>query len=377
MYYVVLSYMTSDGKRKQPWFPTGLSEKGNKRKAEELLNKYRKEFVPPVEVYESDLSPDMLFADYMEMWLEIIKTSITPVTFSSYTFMVKKKIAPYFRKLGVTLRQLEARHIQKFYIHELKTISASSVVHEHANIHKALKYAVKIDLIPNNPSDKVEKPKKDKYIAEYYTQQDLQKFFEVTKDHPYGLIFQFTAFYGLRRGEAVGLKWSAIDFERNTFTIRHTVTVVRNNGKNELIKADRAKTKSSLRTLPLADVFKEKLLKLKEQQKHNKELCGDCYNKEFEEYVFVDAIGNLFHPNNVSDSFRKLLAKNGLKHIRFHDLRHSCASLLLDRGVEMKAVQEWLGHSDIGTTANIYSHLEFKSKIASANAISDVLDIPV
>lgn len=148
-----------------------------------------------------------------------------------------------------------------------------------------------------------------------------------------------------------------------TLSDRHTVTVVRNNGKNELIKADRAKTKSSLRTLPLADVFKEKLLKLKEQQKHNKELCGDCYNKEFEEYVFVDAIGNLFHPNNVSDSFRKLLAKNGLKHIRFHDLHHSCASLLLDRGVEMKAVQEWLGHSNIGTTANIYSHLEFKSKL--------------
>ena len=89
-------------------------------------------------------------------------------TFSSYTQMVKGKIAPYFRNTGLTLDGIQAKHIQSFYLHELKTVSPGTVIHYHANIHKALKYAVKMDLIPFNPADKVERPKKQRYIADYY-----------------------------------------------------------------------------------------------------------------------------------------------------------------------------------------------------------------
>lgn len=165
----------------------------------------------------------MLFADYMELWLEVVRNSIEKTTFSSYTQMVKGKIVPYFRKTGVKLGELQARHIQSFYLYELKTVSASTVIHEHANIHKALKYAVKMDLIPYNPADKVERPKKQKYIADYYRLEELEQLFEATKDHPYSLLIQITAFYGLRRSEALGLRWDAIDFERNTITIRHSL----------------------------------------------------------------------------------------------------------------------------------------------------------
>ena len=375
-YYMVLSYTDSDGKRKQPWIPPGLPVKGNKKRAEKMLIETRQTYVPPVSSGNGHLSADMLFADYMETWLEIIRGSVEKTTFSSYTQMVKKKITPYFRDTGLTLGSIQAKHIQSFYVYELKSVSASTVIHEHANIHKALKYAVKMDLIPFNPADKVERPKKQKYIADYYRLDELEKLFEVTKDHPYSLLIQMTAFYGLRRSEALGLKWDAIDFERNTITIRHIVTETEVDGKSVIISEDRAKTKSSLRSLPLVGHFREKLLELKEQQKENKRVCGNCYSYDYDGYIFVDAMGTIFNPNAVTENFSKILKRNGLRHIRFHDLRHSCASLLLANDVPMKQIQEWLGHSDISTTANIYSHLDYKSKITSANVMDNVLALP-
>ena len=322
-YYMVLSYLDANGKRKQPWFPTGLPIKNNKKRAEKMLLELRQTYVPPAKHKSNgELSADMLFADFMELWLEVVRNSIEKTTFSSYTQMVKGKIAPYFRKTGVKLGELQARHIQSFYLYELKTVSASTVIHEHANIHKALKYAVKMDLIPYNPADKVERPKKQKYIADYYRLEELEQLFEATKDHPYSLLIQITAFYGLRRSEALGLRWDAIDFERNTITIRHIVTNAKIDGKYEIVREDRAKTKSSLRSLPLVDNIREKLLALKEQQKENKRICGNCYNREYDGYVFVDVMGNIFNPRNLSSNFSKLLELKGLRHIRFHDLRH-------------------------------------------------------
>ena len=322
-YYMVLSYLDANGKRKQPWFPTGLPIKNNKKRAEKMLLELRQTYVPPAEHKSNgELSADMLFADFMELWLGVVRNSIEKTTFSSYTQMVKGKIAPYFRKTGIKLGELQARHIQSFYLYELKTVSASTVIHEHANIHKALKYAVKMDLIPYNPADKVERPKKQKYIADYYRLEELEQLFEATKDHPYSLLIQITAFYGLRRSEALGLRWDAIDFERNTITIRHIVTNAKIDGKYEIVREDRAKTKSSLRSLPLVDNIGEKLLALKEQQKENKRICGNCYNREYDGYVFVDVMGNIFNPRNLSSNFSKLLELKGLRHIRFHDLRH-------------------------------------------------------
>ena len=322
-YYMVLNYTDANGKRRQPWIPTGLPAKGNKRRAEKLLLDTRKSFVPPVVSKENeDISSDMLFADYMELWLEIIRSSVEKTTFSSYTQMVKGKIAPYFRNTGLTLDGIQAKHIQSFYLHELKTVSPGTVIHYHANIHKALKYAVKMDLIPFNPADKVERPKKQRYIADYYRQEELERLLEASKDHPYSLLIQMTAFYGLRRSEALGLKWDAIDFERDTITIKHIVTNAKIDGKCEIVCADRAKTKSSLRSLPLVSNIREKLLVLREQQKENRRVCGNCYSKKYDGYVFVDAMGNIFNPRSVTANFSKLLEQNGLRHIRFHDLRH-------------------------------------------------------
>ena len=376
-YYMVLSYLDANGKRKQPWFPTGLPIKNNKKRAEKMLLELRQTYVPPAEHKSNgELSADMLFADYMELWLEVVRNSIEITTFSSYTQMVKGKIVLYFRKTGVKLGELQARHIQSFYLYELKTVSASTVIHEHANIHKALKYAVKMDLIPYNPADKVERPKKQKYIADYYRLEELEQLFEATKDHPYSLLIQITAFYGLRRSEALGLRWDAIDFEQGTISVKRTVTSTIIDGKYQEFEQQSAKTKSSLRTLPLIGSFREYFMQVKEAQELNKQVCGNCYNYEYDGFVFVDELGERMRVEYLTNAFPKFLESHGLRRMRFHDLRHSCASLLLANGVPLKHIQEWLGHSDFTTTANIYAHLDYKSKITSAQAMETGLALP-
>ena len=137
----------------------------------------------------------------------------------------------YFREKEVTLKNLTAKDIQEFYLRELERVSASSVIHYHANIHKALKYAVKIDLIDVNPADKVERPKKDRYVGSFYDADEVNALFEAAKGSKLELPILFGAFYGLRRSEAIGLKWDAIDFDQNTITIRHTVTSCDLDGK--------------------------------------------------------------------------------------------------------------------------------------------------
>ena len=254
-------------------------------------------------------------------------------------------------------------------------MSASSVIHYHANIHKALKYAVRLDLIPSNPADKVERPKKDHFVGSFFDADEVNRLFEVSKGTKLELPILFGAFYGLRRSEVIGLKWDAIDFENDTIIIKHTVTSVNLDSKHIIVAADTTKTKSSMRTLPLVQFVKNRLLAIKAEQDNNRRLCGRSYNKEYLGYVCINEIGDLIKPHYVTEQFPKLLEANGFRHIRFHDLRHSCASLMLANGVPMKQIQEWLGHSDFSTTANIYAHLDYSSKLSSADAMLTGLGI--
>ena len=362
-YYIILNLTDSAGKRKPKWISTGLTIKGNKKRAEQMLMEERRKYA------NAKTGDDVLFADFMEQWLEIVKSTVSIPTYSSYVNAVKSIIAPYFRKKKILLRDLQAHDIQMFYQEQLQRVKASSVIHYHANIHKALKYAVKNDMIPSNPADKVERPKQDKFYGNFYDRDELNKLFEAVAGTKLELPVLLGAFYGMRRREIVGLKWSAIDFEQNTITISHTVTSCNLDGKCVIVAKDTTKTKSSRRTLPLVPYFHEKLLAVKAQQERNQKLCGRSYNREFLEYICVDDIGDRFKPNYITSQFPKLLERNGFRKIRFHDLRHSCASLLLASGVPMKHIQEWLGHSDFSTTANIYAHLDYSSKLTSASAM--------
>ena len=364
-YYIILNLTDANGKRKPKWISTKLPVKGNKKRAEQLLMEERKRYSQPTKSKDDDI----LFADFMEQWLDVVKGSITTVTYSSYANMVKVIIAPYFREKNITLKGLQSKDIQDFYQEQLNRVKASTVIHYHANIHKALKYAVKLELISNNPADRVERPKQEKFQGSFYSSEELNDLFDAVAGTRLELAVLLGAFYGLRRSEIVGLKWDAIDFKKNTITINHTVTSCNLDGKCVVLAKDTTKTKSSRRTLPLVPFFRDKLLNIKSQQEANKKLCGRSYNKDYLDYIYVDEIGDRIKPNYITGQFPKLLEKQGFRRIRFHDLRHSCASLLLASGVPMKNIQEWLGHSDFSTTANIYAHLDYSSKLTSASAM--------
>ena len=168
-----------------------------------------------------------------------------------------------------------------FHQEQLQRVKPASVIHYHANIHKALKYAVKNDMIPTNPADKVERPKQDKFYGSFYDKEELNKLFEAVAGTKLELPVLLGAFYGLRRSEIVGLKWSAVDFEQNTITINHTVTSCNLDGKCVIVAKDTTKTKSSRRTLPLVPYFHEKLLAVKAQQEKIKSYVGAPIIKNF------------------------------------------------------------------------------------------------
>ena len=373
-YYAVLNYRNAGGQRKTKWIALGLPEKGNKRKAEAELARLRAEFEPPKEV--GDLSSDMLFADYLLEWLEVAKGRLAVATYSSYAAMIKKPVGPYFRQRNLTLRELEARHLQMFYSEMLRKVKPNTVIHYHAIIHSALKYAVKTDMLVQNVADKVDRPKKNSFQPVFLSAEEMQKMFEALRGTKLELPVLVAAFYGFRRGEVLGLKWDAIDFERGTISVIRTVTTITLDGKQTEIEQQSAKTKSSLRTLPLIGSFREYFLQVKEAQELNKQICGNCYNHEYDGFVFVDELGERMRANYLTSAFPKFLESHGLRRMRFHDLRHSCASLLLANGVPLKHIQEWLGHSDFTTTANIYAHLDYKSKITSAQAMETGLALP-
>ena len=373
-YYAVLNYRNAGGQRKTKWISLGLPEKGNKRKAEAELARLRAEFEPPKEV--GDLSSDMLFADYLLEWLEIAKGRLAVATYSSYAAMIKRPVGPYFRQRNLTLRELEARHLQMFYSEMLRKVKPNTVIHYHAIIHSSLKYAVKTDMLVQNVADKVDRPKKNSFQPVFLSAEEMQKMFKALWGTKLELPVLVAAFYGFRRGEVLGLKWDAIDFERGTISVIRTVTTITLDGKQTEIEQQSAKTKSSLRTLPLIGSFREYFMQVKEAQELNKQVCGNCYNHEYDGFVFVDELGERMRANYLTSAFPKFLEDHGLRRMRFHDLRHSCASLLLANGVPLKHIQEWLGHSDFTTTANIYAHLDYKSKITSAQAMETGLALP-
>jgi integrase len=283
---------------------------------------------------------------------------------------VQKAIAPYFRERGILLRELTADDINDFYTEQLERIKAISVHKYHANISKALKHAVKKGLIPYSVMDQVIRPKPERFVGKFLKQSEAIKLFDAVKGHRLELGVMLGAFYGLRRAEIIGLRWESIDFEANAITIEHTVTEADVDGKKILIADDTTKSKASFRTLPLVPGFRAKLLAIRDEQEQNRKLCGKSYNKAEAQYIYTDALGNRLRPAYLTNAFPDFMVRNGFRRLRFHDLRHSCASLLLANGVPLKQIQEWLGHSDFAITANTYAHLEFNSKLASAQAMT-------
>ena len=374
-YYAVISTKDEYGKYKKIWINTGFDKKGNKKKAEQKLNEILYEYnngevIQNKQNNNLDNSNDILFGDYLKQWLTTIQNKVEEVTYSDYISKINT-LAKYFNDKKIYLKELKPYHIQDYYNY-LRNLgrSGNTAIHFHVLMREALQSAVKQELIEKNIADFVDRPRKEKYQAKFYNKQELKELFDCIKGDPLEAIIHITAFYGLRRSEVIGLKWSAIDFDNKVIKINHKV--VRANRK--LIGKNKMKNATSNRTLPLIPHIEEILLKEKEKQEQNKALFGNCYNTNYLDYVCVNQMGGLISPDYLTQHFRVIQISHNLKQIRFHDLRHSCASLMLANNVPMKQIQEWLGHSTFQTTADIYAHLDYSSKISSANTISNALD---
>ena len=329
-YHMVLNYVDEYGKRHTPSKSTGLTVKGNKKRAEKMLSEARAAKEAELEARAIERSTGkapigtILFTAFLLGWLEMTKKNVEETTYGAYSMGIKSKIIPYFEEHhpGLALQDVTPKHIQDYYTYELTVRGVSANTHRHANIRKALQYAFKLGLIDSNPADRIERPKKEKFVGSFYEEDELNHLFEVVRGDPIELGVILGAFYGLRRSEAVGLKWDAIDFKKKTITIRHTVTQATIDGKSKIIQKDRTKTKASYRSLPLVPPFEELLHRLKAEQELNRKLCGKSYCRKFADYIYVNEICELVKPGYITQHFPLILQKNGMRKIRFHDLRH-------------------------------------------------------
>lgn len=371
-YMVINTY--ENGKRKMKWVATGLSEKGNKRKAEQMLrdtlHQYEKEAISP-----KQRGSEIRCADYLRYWLKTMERRVDVVTLQAYTLLMNRHIVPYFEENGAMLSDVSRRQIQTFLDEKATNgrldgkggLSAKSVRELKNLLHQTFDQAIRDELIEVNPCSLLILPPKETPTAKFYSPKQLNELLAAIHDEPLYPMIRTAIVYGLRRSELLGLKWDSIDFEGDTLTISHTVVKV-----TTIVEKDKTKSKSSHRSFPLLPEMREMFLALRREQEKCRKEFGRAYVKT--DYVFCWPDGHPFSPDYVSRKFSRLLKAHGFEHIRFHELRHSCASLLINQGYSLKDVQEWMGHADIAVTANIYGHLEIQRKLDMAAKMSSCID---
>lgn len=378
-YYTVINYTDETGKTKYKWVATGLKERGNKREAHQAMKDIFEKFAKEMEekkkygrrAKERAVNVDDangLFTDYCLKYIESKKSSLSKQVYYNYKMNYMKIFRGFFDKKKLRLIDITEKELKAFYDQERKRGIKEITLKKYNNVLRpALKKAYRDKLIPDNPFEYLEPIHREKAKISFYDKDEMRCLLQAIKGHPLEVPFTIAAYYGYRRSEVLGLRWDSIDFEHKMITINHKMLVV----EKEVILTDELKTQTSRRTLPLIPVIEELLLKHKEQISKNKKFYGNTYDNRYLDYVCVEANGKIVYPDHMTKMFRKLLIENDLRCIRLHDLRHSCASNMLANGVPMKEIQEWLGHSNFSTTADVYSHLDFSFKVHAANTLAN------
>ena len=366
-----------NGKTKPVWralgLPVGASQTAIKRAYREVVDKYERDYAERLERGNRPAADIPIF-DYLSAWLEKRKPTIQVNTYTSYHSMIYGKIKRYFQpKPQITVESLTPKDVEKFYEYLFADgVVANTVIHYHATMRSAFHQAFKDELIDTNPFDRIDRPKKNKFQGENYTADELATLMKLTETEPIYPAIVLAGCMGLRRSEALGVRWSRIDFEKRTVLLDTKIVEFTENGKCVVRPEEEMKNKSSRRTLPITAPVMEMLENQKAKQELYRKMFKSSYNRKFDDYVCTDQLGNLIKPSTVTTRYGELLKKYGLRKIRFHDLRHTFASLLIGQDVPMINVSNFLGHSDISTTANIYAHLDKASKQSSADIISDI-----
>lgn len=340
----------------------------NKSSAKKMLREYMIELSDTIK--RKDISKavilvdkEIMFTDYIDKWLEGHKIDIAESTYRSYA-IVNQRIKAYFTPFELKLSEVKASDIREYYNYlidgddDSDGVSKHTVQKHHANLKQIFKVAVDDDLITDNPMDKIKRPKKEKYEPDYYNSEEISKLFKAFSEDEYEICIYLAVNYGLRRSEILGLRWKDIDFKKNVISIKQSLLeILDEDGHYTLVLNKELKTKASRRDLKLTKEMKQLLIKEKAKQDNYKKICGSSYNTEWEGYVCRRPTGEIIRPNSLTDRFRTKLKTCELRKIRFHDLRHTCASILINNGAEAKDLQYWMGHSTITTTMNIYGHL--------------------
>lgn len=339
------------------WRSTGVKAvRGNKRKAQERLDEIRKE------LEEHEPEKDILFVDFIPIWLEAKKKQVREVTYLGYENRIKSAILPYFKKTKLLLADVKVHYIDNFleYLVNEKGLKKSTVLQDKRILTSIFKEAIRRGLIENNPCQNAIVPRFEDEIDDekkkFLTIDEIRKVLSVCVEKPIYDMIVFTFTYGLRREELMGLRWEDIDFNENVIYIRNTVTIA---GRVK-IEAETVKTTSSKRTYPILPQIREILERLQEEQMRNEKLLGSSYIKNNK--IFRKSDGSSYSPKYPGKTLTKIEKENNLPVTSFHCLRHSCASYLISIGWSPKDVSDWLGHSDITITMNIYTHTSIDRK---------------
>ncbi len=343
--------------RKDGRWAASITLEGRKRKT--LYGKTRKEVQEKLRtaLYEQKqgllaTGPRETVKHYLEYWLEEVhKPTIRISTYVRYQEIIQLHILPSIGHLQ--LQNLSPRHIQALYAKKVKEgLSASTVQSIHAVLHKALDNAVRLGSLPRNVSDKIPLPRLTKHEIKSLTLEQAQHLLESVREHRLESLFVLALSTGMRLGELLGLKWQDINFADGTLQIRRILSYVRSKGFVE----SEPKTARSRRHIILPAFVLESLKQHRVRQLEAKLKAGTFW--EDRDLVFCTAQGSYLNPvSTVQDIFKAVLRKAGLPRMRFHDLRHSAATILLSMGVHPKVVQELLGHSQISMTMDTYSHV--------------------
>ena len=369
MFYTVIRIPDSTGHDQQKWESTGVEEgeKGEKRDRREKAKAILHKRIADYETQQVTYSKEILFLDWFDTWMEQKRDEIRPNTWECYDLYMQKHIIPYFKPLKLKLREVNALHIQRYYNTKRKTLAANTIQKHSVLIRGALKEAVRKKLIPYNPVDGATLPKRKRYRGKAYTVDQANALMSaIGASDVIKPAIVLGLFYGLRRSEVCGLRWRDIDFKAGKIYIRNTVVRM-----TSLIEGEQTKSEASTRTLYFIPETKDYFLNLYRLQKENCLLLGNV--TDFNQHVCVWDDGSPLLPAYVSRRFKKVLVKNGLPIIRFHDLRHTAGSLLLSKGVSIKQVQEFLGHELASTTLDIYGHVYDESKQETANVMGGLL----
>lgn len=356
---------------------TGLKLKGNKKKAEEIGEAFLKEVKEQYkDAYQDDKvvkieEQKIKFLDFLEQSITNSKNTIQYPTYKSYKDQ-QRIIEKFFSQKNLDLEAVTVANILDFYNHLsiVRKNTNNTIIHYHALLRKTFTEAHIRKLIKENIMLEIPRPKKEKYISEVFNLKEINTFLNYIKGHKFELELNLALFYGFRRSELLGLRFSVIDFDNNTILVNTKIT---SSEEEKLVAKQKMKNDSSYRIMPLLASIKELVIQRMERIKKDKNFFKSSYTKKWEGFICVGEDGELIKPDRVTKTFRRLIKECGLKKIRLHDLRHSCATLLYEQDIQLKDIQMWLGHSDIQTTANIYSHFDYTRKEKTGEIIEKSL----